>query len=1005
MGRQHAHANLTRRQTRWTTHNSYTRLALQLAIEHVEGRSFAAISGPLCGDSRRSRALRCRGLESPNLSRRVVKANTWTIWVVLLLAACTGAEGTDDGGPSDGASIDAGDRLDSAVPPPDAARARCAPDLMPPANGSVDRTTGLEGDVARYACNEGYVLTGNDGSSTRTCEADGTWSGSDPECSPVVTPCTPNPCLNGGRCTEEGESFTCDCDGTGYSGVTCMMPIVCGDAMAPLNGSVSAVAATYPNVVTYACDMGYTLSGSTFSQCTADGTFRPAPPACDPDPCADTLSAPSNGTVDRTTGATGDVATYACNAGYTLVGTSTRACLADGTWSGATPSCMPNPCSPDLVAPTNGSVDRTAGVTGDIATYSCNLGYSLSGSAMRTCQPTGTWSGTAPTCTPNPCSPDLVAPTNGTVDRTRGVTGDVATYACSMSYSLLGDPTRTCRPTGAWSGEAPWCSPTICSVDGWCWENRLPQGSTLRSVWVTSPTNAWAFGDGGVILRWNGTEWRGVPSGTTANLTGVWGSSANDIWAVGPRGTILRWNGTSWAPVPSGTLNNLTAAWGSSATDVWAVGGEIRRWNGTSWTASPTPVSARLWGVWGSSSSDVWAVGSAGTILRWNGSIWSSVPSPTTRLLSSVWGTSATNVWAVGELGTILRWNGVSWTELPSGTTDGLMAVWGTSESDVWVVSESGAVFRWNGVELVAVTGVGPLANLAVHGSSSSDVWMVGAWGEMARWNGTRWRSYSSGPIAALSTGGGSATDAWAMGREFYRRTAGSRWTRVPRSGLNFAHAVWASSPTDVWAVSVAGGIERWNGSTWSNVPSGTSQSLNALWGSSATDVWAVGDGGTIVRWNGTSWSRVDSGVVTDLTAVWGSSATNIWAAGVRGAMLRWNGSSWTRVDSGTFSDLYGLWGSAANDVWAVGDVGTIVRWNGTMWTPVPGERSMLLEVWGTSSSDVWAVGVAGAIHHWNGTTWRTMISGTSVPLRSVFGSATDVTVVGDDGVILRYRR
>lgn len=44
--------------------------------------------------------------------------------------------------------------------------------------------------------------------------------------------CTPNPCLNGGRCIEEADSFGCDCEGTGYSGTICetdpCMPTPCG---------------------------------------------------------------------------------------------------------------------------------------------------------------------------------------------------------------------------------------------------------------------------------------------------------------------------------------------------------------------------------------------------------------------------------------------------------------------------------------------------------------------------------------------------------------------------------------------------------------------------------------------------------------------------------------------------------------------------------------------------------------------------------------------------------
>ena len=52
-----------------------------------------------------------------------------------------------------------------------------------------------------------------------------------------------------------------------------------------------------------------------------------------------------------------------------------------------------------LSNPANGRVSYTAGTTfGRTATYTCNTGYSRVGSSTRTCQSTGVWSGSAPTC-------------------------------------------------------------------------------------------------------------------------------------------------------------------------------------------------------------------------------------------------------------------------------------------------------------------------------------------------------------------------------------------------------------------------------------------------------------------------------------------------------------------------------------------------------------------------------------------------------------------------------
>ena len=52
-----------------------------------------------------------------------------------------------------------------------------------------------------------------------------------------------------------------------------------------------------------------------------------------------------------------------------------------------------------LPNPTNGQVTTTAGTTfGQTSTYNCNTGYNLIGDSTRTCQATGNWSGSVPTC-------------------------------------------------------------------------------------------------------------------------------------------------------------------------------------------------------------------------------------------------------------------------------------------------------------------------------------------------------------------------------------------------------------------------------------------------------------------------------------------------------------------------------------------------------------------------------------------------------------------------------
>lgn len=51
----------------------------------------------------------------------------------------------------------------------------------------------------------------------------------------------------------------------------------------------------------------------------------------------------------------------------------------------------------------------------------------------------------------------------------------------------------------------------------------------------------------GLTLRWNGSGWSRVPSGTTDRLWSVRGNGASDVWAVGMYGTIIHLDGAAWA--------------------------------------------------------------------------------------------------------------------------------------------------------------------------------------------------------------------------------------------------------------------------------------------------------------------------------------------------------------------------------------------------------------------------------------------------------------------------
>ena len=52
-------------------------------------------------------------------------------------------------------------------------------ELEDPINGAKDSDDNFQGETVTFFCNDGFNLSGN---SIRTCQPDGKWSGSQPQC-------------------------------------------------------------------------------------------------------------------------------------------------------------------------------------------------------------------------------------------------------------------------------------------------------------------------------------------------------------------------------------------------------------------------------------------------------------------------------------------------------------------------------------------------------------------------------------------------------------------------------------------------------------------------------------------------------------------------------------------------------------------------------------------------------------------------------------------------------
>ncbi len=323
-----------------------------------------------------------------------------------------------------------------------------------------------------------------------------------------------------------------------------------------------------------------------------------------------------------------------------------------------------------------------------------------------------------------------------------------------------------------------------CRADGWCWLNPLPQGNSLLDVYAASASDAWAVGDRGTLIHWDGKAWTPADSGVPERLRAIAGHGASDVWAVGDRGVALHFDGTQWRAHPLPAKQPLLDVWVSPTGKAWVVAegrvaaagspgvpGLVARWDGSDWrTLSPADLGFQT--VWGSDDRNVWIGGGEKEPLRrWDGVRWTPLPLPDGVSaegvrVARVRGLSPRDVFvifspAAGE-GSLdaFAWNGRGWSRLPAtftaaGGVWGLDDLWAPSRSRVWLRSSfsRGPVSPWHlverggvwAVERPELSGMDPRR---LGGASDDDGWAVGDCGSLAHWNGRGWQVVSHNPAA-----------------------------------------------------------------------------------------------------------------------------------------------------------------------------------------------------------------------------------------------------------------
>ncbi|VDK48534.1 unnamed protein product [Anisakis simplex] len=228
---------------------------------------------------------------------------------------------------------------------------------------------------------------------------------------------------------------------------------------------------------TLICDIGYTASGSSTTQCESSGTWKPQLGVCKN---LALITCPDisviNGTISYgslTTSKVGSIATLKCNFDAVPTGHSIVTCMPNGLWSAPMGKCIPiwsgnNPNEaflqkcPPIKSVQNGSISYDAfrpRSKGTIAILFCDIGFTPVANAIILCQADGQWSDAFGRCDSllsamNRCP--LLAVLNGQITYDPSVprhVGTIAYLVCNPGFFVrIGPTTLMCQPDRAWNG-------------------------------------------------------------------------------------------------------------------------------------------------------------------------------------------------------------------------------------------------------------------------------------------------------------------------------------------------------------------------------------------------------------------------------------------------------------------------------------------------------------------------------------------------------------------------
>jgi photosystem II stability/assembly factor-like uncharacterized protein len=577
----------------------------------------------------------------------------------------------------------------------------------------------------------------------------------------------------------------------------------------------------------------------------------------------------------------------------------------------------------------------------------------------------------------------------------------------------------------------------VIAFPQWYWQNPLPQGNLLSSVFFTDSNNGYAVGTVGTIIKTTdgGVTWSIYSSGPNNGLSSIFFTDNNTGYTAGQdivtdKDLILKTTdaGSTWNTVLSGTGYGIYSIFFPTDNVGYGVGmfGEIVKTTdaGVTWTYQNSGITDDLECVYFTDTNTGYVGSYLGIILKTNngGTTWDSVTT-TGGKLYSIFFTDANNGYTTGNYVYRTINAGVTWTLDMNGLGqyDGytFQSVFFTDQNTGYVSDGSGDFFKttnagatWNFESVAQEQGC-----QAMYFTNANTGYMIGG-AELSQTldGGSNWNQISYG----TNNGYALYTVFFPDESTGYAGGLAGLFMKTTDGGVNWSssYVYCGGRINSLYFTSINNGFmvggeymakTTDGGTTWTQMQSGTTMGLNSIFFTNANTGYVVG--GYYYSWN--SWGIIlkttDAGVTWtstlvnyDLTSVYFPDSHTGYAVGMDsatpyGVIVKTTdgGITWNKLPYRPEQELYSVFFTNDNTGYAVGYEGVNLKTTdgGANWTSlnINNGGCSFYSVFFITPSKGYVVDECGDIFYTTdaGSTWRADSSGTENTLYSVFFTDT----------------